>query len=352
MENQRNSFIVVLNYFLGILFIVSAISKLFPIHAFELTIVSQRITDWSLAPYLSRLIIGLEFFIGISFFFTNYKKKFVYPASFILLMVFNIHLLYSILTGHNADNCGCFGEFIPMTSVQALLKNLVLNLFLIYLFLKDSNPQKDNKIFTISSGVLTYVFLFIFFPIRTYITPKVESTETKKFLTDSVRHEIKTDSIIQPNSTETLIDTSKNIKTVIEENKENLLPRTKSVFSSYTNFNGKNVNLDEGIKTVALFSLDCDHCMESAKKYFELESKYTLPPLYILFLGEENQVNNFFNYAGKTYPYIILDVMEFFPFLNSSPPRIVLLNNGNIVLDTDSEKDILNSIKEKYSKAK
>ena len=42
----------------------------------------------------------------------------------ILLSLFSFHLAIQAISG-DASNCGCFGELIPMTPLEALIKNIL-----------------------------------------------------------------------------------------------------------------------------------------------------------------------------------------------------------------------------------
>ena len=81
-------------------------------------------------------------------------------------------------------------------------------------------------------------------------------------------------------------------------------PKVKSVFAAFREFSGGEiVNLDNGIKLVCLFSLDCEDCMQTAFKLGQAKNDWkNFPKVYILFLGEEEQVNNFFDAAAMTFP--------------------------------------------------
>jgi hypothetical protein len=50
----------------SILFLVSAVSKMFPLWMFEKQLVDLGICGWCDAPYFSRLLIALEVAIGIA----------------------------------------------------------------------------------------------------------------------------------------------------------------------------------------------------------------------------------------------------------------------------------------------
>ena len=93
---KNNYVVTTLKIFLGCIFIFSGIVKLFPIEPFEFIIVKQGIAGWETVPYLSRLIIGFEIFLGFSLLQKSYIKKIFIPAAVILLAIFTLHLFYRI----------------------------------------------------------------------------------------------------------------------------------------------------------------------------------------------------------------------------------------------------------------
>jgi len=87
------------------------------------------------ASYFSRTLIGIEFALGILLLQPHYLKKLVVPATFLMLLIFSIHLsIQSFIYGGNAGNCGCFGSLLPMTPIQAIIKNVVAMGLLGYLY--------------------------------------------------------------------------------------------------------------------------------------------------------------------------------------------------------------------------
>jgi len=322
---MNNKLIWIFRIVIGSLFIVSAISKLFPIEAFDLTIVNQGITNWNIAPYLSRFIISVELFLGISFFVTPFVKKIAVPFSFLLLLVFCVHLIFLISTGSGSKDCGCFGELIPMSSLEALIKNLIL-IFLLFLLHKYFLFEKKLN-YSIAFSVYSIVFtgMFLIFQVKPYnIPPKDESPAQN----------LDSSQTVSPSTAEKDLDTIHAKKEISDVEKKNS-PKAVSAFASFREFSSdQNVNLDEGIKLVCLFSLDCEDCMETANKLGKAKKEWNnFPPLYILFLGDEEQVQGFFEVAETISPYKIISAQTFFPLIKNYPPRIVLLNNGNIIGD-------------------
>ena len=120
------------------LFVLSAVAKMFPIWAFEKQLVDLGLMSWCMAPYFSRALIALELAIGILIIQPHFLKKIVIPVTIGLLVVFCAHLtLEMVKHGAMNGNCGCFGEWIPMTPLQSIIKNGVL-IALILLISTDS----------------------------------------------------------------------------------------------------------------------------------------------------------------------------------------------------------------------
>src|SRR4051812_42921577 len=112
---------------LGLIFIYSGYTKLVPvIETFEFTFVDIGIANWYTAPVIARLLIGLEFFLGFLLILNYHLKKFTLPFTIALLLFFIIYLCVQIATTGNNGNCGCFGEHIKMTPLEAIVKNIVM----------------------------------------------------------------------------------------------------------------------------------------------------------------------------------------------------------------------------------
>ncbi len=338
---MSNKLIWLLRFILGSLFIVSAVSKLFPIEAFDLTIVNQEITDWSVAPYLSRFIISIELFLGFSFFISVFVKKIAIPFSFLLLFVFCIQLIFIIASGSGSKNCGCFGEFIPMSSLEALIKNIIL-IFLLFLIKKYFTYDKKLN-FSLPFGIFSIVFagIFLIFQIKPYKIPQKneESSLTLDSAITTSHSEIVNERDTTQNKKETLAVT-KDDKTKT---------KSVSVFAPFKDFgSNQTVNLDEGIKLVCLFSLDCEDCMETAHKLGQAKKDWkNFPPIYVLFLGKDEQIKGFFEAAETTFPYKIISAQTFFPLINNHPPRVVLMNYGNVIGDWNYESFDLDKLNAK-----
>lgn len=320
---------------------VSGIAKLFPIWAFEKQLVDLGITSWCYAPYLARFIIAFEISIGISILQPYYLKKIVIPATILLLLAFCIHLSVEMYQhGAMSGNCGCFGQLIPMTPLEAFIKNIVTIFLLIYLFKTVESKEKDRSksIYLFFIYLASALVLFVFFP----FCPCKDSETVNQTLntSDTIKQNvISPDSTVyEISNTKSSDSSAKNIKPAKKNNSvikpENGSKKTKSRYSQYTTFGNKTVNLDEGKKIICFFAAGCDHCRNTAKEIYLLSKKIDLPPVYVFFMNEETElIPDFFKEANCNFPYTILEVPVFWELLgtNADTPGVILLWNGNII---------------------
>ncbi len=368
--NTKQKLILSLRLLIGVLFIFSAIAKLYPIEAFEKQLVDLGFASWTTAPFFSRTIIGFEAFLGIAFFQKNYLRSIIIPATTGLLIVFCVHLSYVIYTtGGNSGNCGCFGQLLPMTPIEALLKNIATLGLLGYLYTLTKKYETKKLILPLALAGLTYLTLFFTFPVKSYVTDfneeslvSIDSTliETEQAITDStvnivttttdtVKKEGNNTGIKKEKITTAKVDTSKKEQVEVKNTTVVYPPKT-SIYASFKNYSdGVTANVDKGTSIVALLSLECEHCMETARKIGELSKEQKIPPVYFLFFGSPGQLDHFFEEAKYKFPYKIIEPQIFFPLLgdNPSPPRVSVLKEGNIVADYNFES----FSKEKLKKA-
>ena len=341
---MKRKILILIQILAGCLFIFSSVAKLAPIETFEQILVRQGLANWESVVYFSRIIIIIELFLGLSFFQNSYIKKIFTPAAIGLLLIFSAHLTYTIITEGSRDNCGCFGRLIVMTPLEALIKNIILLIPLIYLYFNVESPgvnlkpvKKESFKLPAAYFVFSLLAVMLLFPIKHYELPDkmIEtSTAEKERLSDvQIKNEIgETEAEVK---TETPIEQKPSNE--IEIKTEPRLEKRVSVFAGFKEFSGEEVDLDNGEKIVALFSLDCEDCMETALKIGELIKTNDLPPIYVLFLGEQDQVADFFEAAQNEFKYQIIPPQKFFPLIGNFPPRIVYLKDGNILGDWDHD---------------
>ncbi|MDP4964559.1 MAG: hypothetical protein NWQ55_05770 [Salibacteraceae bacterium] len=132
-----------LRLFYGLLFVASAIAKLFPVESFELILIKQVGISWHWVAYFSRGLIFLEFALGLAI-ITGFQLRKSILASLGLLGAFSVYLMIQITSGAGDENCGCFGELIPLDAIQSLIKNAFFAVFAV-LLLFISNRKSEHK---------------------------------------------------------------------------------------------------------------------------------------------------------------------------------------------------------------
>lgn len=298
------------------LFILSALAKLYPspimgIAAFETKYLGATGIEGGFAKVVSRLLIGFELCLAILILLPYYLKKIVFPTTISLLAVFSIHLMVQVFNG-DASNCGCFGELIPMTPLEALIKNiltiglLILPLTVFKDYLEEIKKINPLLVIGLSSSLLMFV----------------------------------------------------------------LLPQSSSVISGADTSAGESEytkyfdDISEGNKLLCFFSPTCEHCMETGKQITALKKKYPglIPEVRILFMdesdnGSESEIDAYFKFIGKKYNYKVLSIEDFVPLFwaDRDFPGVLYLYEGKdrIFFDGSGDKEfnsdkLLKEIKREY----
>jgi thiol-disulfide isomerase/thioredoxin len=312
------------------LFLISAIGKVFPdpsmygtISTFEVQQLYPMGFSELLAKYFSRTLIGIEFSLGILLLFPFNLKKWVIPAIILMLAVFCVHLSIEIATKGNVGNCGCFGSLLPMTPLQALLKN-VLSIGLLGLLLWKHDevlPKKSN--FLAMTNIVTACILAMFMLIPTFkkpvdvvVSPPIGTDTT--IVKDSVPPVVKGGNVV--------VHPTDTVKTP----EKPLGPKQKkSGFAKYY------ANIDQGKKILCFFAPSCEHCQETAKELTEMKkANPDFPEIQILFMDEApEEIPNFFKFAGANYPNKVIEIIEFWNAIGNEKnvPGVCYLWNGNVM---------------------
>ena len=318
----------ILRLIISALFILSAVAKLYPspyfaISTFEVKQLYPLGFSEGFAPYFSRILIGFEFALGIAILLKDYLKKITIPATVLLLAVFTIHLGYTTFVSGNAGNCGCFGELIPMTPVEAIIKNIIAIGLLVWLFKLVPADEKSNFWLLKSVGLGCILALFMLAPIRP--VEKVMDEPTSE-IQENLGVVIDSTSLLT-NEVPTAAITKDTVKKVEEKKLEDAPKKVKSGYEKY--FPG----IDNDKKILCYFVPGCDHCMDTAKELNEMRKKdKNFPPIYVIFMNEEpEKVPTFFEFAGTKFPYKMIDVIPFWTELGSGrdTPGVKYLWNGN-----------------------
>lgn len=347
----------VLRIAIAVLFFVSGLAKLFPITAFEKQIFDLFDVAFCHAQYFARFILALEFAIAIGLLQPHYLKRFVLPVTALVLLAFNVHLGMEIYaTGGGEGSCGCFGQWLPMTPMEAFLKNwltLALVGWLAYL-LPESKKVKHNFAYILLIFTTAAAAMFALRPFCPCEQPVEDAGAWEEEVdSDGLTWELAVDSTAAAAAAaDSVANAATNASAtpsptaVQQEGAAASVPApaapavdpgpaaVKSVFAGYRQFGPKQINLDKGKKLVCMFHPDCDHCKETAAKICAMPRTAGMPEVVILFLDEDaDRIPAFFDAAGCRAPYQVIGHGPFFDLLGSGSdtPGVFCLWNGNVV---------------------
>lgn len=298
MKIAKRIIAILISIGLGLIFLYSGYTKLTPlIETFEFTFVDIGIGNWYTAPVIARILIGLEFFIGALLLMNYHLKKFTLPLTIGLLLFFIIYLLLQITISGNSGNCGCFGEHLKMTPLQAIIKNIIMiAAALVVYFLYGGWRVKLNTLFLSVIGVTVVLVPFIVNP--------VDYSYTSNNLDEKVNYPLELNLLFQPE------DTSK-----VE------VPK---------------VDIRKGKQVVAFLSLTCHHCRIAAKKFRLIKKSNQNLPIYFILNGDKSNYKPFIeDTKADNIPSSYCLGKSFVQLATTHLPRIYYLDNGIVIRKVD-----------------
>lgn len=360
MKKNKHTIALVIRGLIAFLFLLSAVAKIYPspyfaITTFEVKQLYPMGFSETTAAYFSRTLIGIEFALGLLILQRNFLRKLVIPATILMLVVFIIHLTIDTIANGNSGSCGCFGELLPMTPVEAIIKNVISVALLVWLY-KLIPAGTDKKNFWILTTVTFACILGIF--MAAPIQPRISNVGTDEPAETAFDTITTTTPAIDTTKVTTVAESATQTEPAATEQPVAAQepPKTKSVYSQYF------ASADKGKKIIGLFAPGCDHCQQTAKLLTQMRAKNKdLPELLIIFMDEEaEQIPKFFEIAGAQYPYKMVDVITFWKLIeNGDTPGVVYQWNGKKIKMWDgiNEKEfksseLLNLYKKPYAELK
>jgi uncharacterized membrane protein YphA (DoxX/SURF4 family) len=299
----------VLSLIIGGTFIFSAISKIPTLEQFGWTIVETTFLNWTMAEWFTRILIGFEFFLGILFIIHFKIKKIAIPFSIALLTAFTLYLFLVIKQYGASGNCGCFGEYIPMTPLQSIFKNVGMIVILAVMqFIQYEWNFKWKNLLTIFLLLGSILIPILFSPPESIYLAEKEPILNKPIPLSLLYH-------------------SNNNKAPIKE-------------------------LRKGKHVIAFMSMTCEYCRKAAKRMRIMKEKNPSLPFYIILNGDSSKLNEFFNDTRATnVDYSIFNGVEQFTTLadGHSLPKIRMVEDTTVYKEpnyiTMDEKSIVTWLK-------
>lgn len=278
---------VVLKVLLGLMFIVSAILKVFDMDKFELYIYSYHFFSLNFSFLVARAAIIAELVLGIGL-VSNCFHKLMWWGSVAMLAGYTLLLLYAQIIGRT-DSCHCFGEFLPFNPWQSLLKNLVLVGLFALVYKVKGFQFKRQRMALLGVIVAASVSVFLVSPPDNY-TPGYRS-----------RGDLNQDLFAEMLATPPM----------------------------------DSLRLWEGKQVVCLFSTSCKYCQLAAHKLSIMQQHYGFPAENItyVFMGTNEGITTFYEQSeSSAYRNVLYkDIIRFLKVSDGNFPTIVLVENGTVV---------------------
>lgn len=291
-------FFFLLCAFMGLVFLYSGYTKLYPIEPFEFTFVELGLGGWRLAPFIARFMIGLEFFIGFLLIMGLYIRRFTIKLTIASLVMFCIYLIFVMATAGNNGNCGCFGTAISMTPLQALIKNVIMIAvcFVIYRFYDGFSFFYENTRFK-KPGKWLFILLFLTGFALPHILNYVDLSYSEAYLTE------KEDSF------------KLELDSLYKHDKIHQAPES----------------LSKGKHIISFMSLSCPHCRIAAKKFKLIREKNPEISIYLVLNGDYKDLQSFFeDTKARNLDYCVLNGPSFIYLAGLNLPAIYLVNNSMV----------------------
>lgn len=273
---------------MAVVFLFSAVSKLFAFHPFVWNVMDAGISDMTAASIVARLFIGLELLLGLFLLFHLFLRSFTYPAVVSLLVVFSVYLGLLIMRQGDGGNCGCFGEAYEMKPSAAIIKNIVMMLVAVVLaYIRPGSYYKQAVWLSATVSIASLTAPFIIFPIA---------------------------GSNKPITTQEYIDLTPLYHSNNPENK----PAA--------------VELRTGKHIVVFLSLTCSHCRKAAFQLQVVKRQHPELPLFFVLNGHPDQLSDFFaeTHAERVPHLLFRGAAEFQAMAGSGVPAIYYVNNSVI----------------------
>jgi uncharacterized membrane protein YphA (DoxX/SURF4 family) len=303
-------FAIVLQLIVGFTFIISALSKIPTLEIFGWTIVETTFLNWTVAEWFARILIGLELFVGIALVLHVRNRNFILPIAFAMMLVFSAYLILIWIQYGNSGNCGCFGELLPMTPAESILKNILLLMMLIVI--RQFGFQYNFKFQKMALAILSLIC--IAFPVW-------ESPPESIYIAE----------------------------------KEPLLNKPIPLSLLYTSLQNKAplVELRKGKHIVSFMSLTCTFCRKAAKRLRIMKKENPQLPIFIVLNGDSTKLKTFFDDTkASNIDYIHFNGPDEFLRMNGSAsfPSIKWVEDTTVIRESNyvtlDEKEILAWIKQ------
>ena len=276
-----------LKVLLGLVFVVSAVLKLFDMDKFEIYIYSYHFFSLNASFMVARLAIIIELVLGIGL-ISHCLHKLMWWGSIAMLAGYSLLLIYAMYLGRT-DSCHCFGDFLQLDPKQSLVKNGVLMLLFLPIYRMESWKTPFRWLILCITVMVSTIAVFVISP---------------------------------PDNLTSNADPVQNLQLELFNEMLDDAPLDA-------------LNLREGKQVICFFSTSCEYCQMAAHKLSLMQQFYGFPKENItyLFMGNEESIAKFYEESGSAQYRDVLysDVARLLKAINGNFPVIVFLEDGEVV---------------------
>ena len=288
MKNAKTILPIALKMLLGVMFIVSAVLKVFDMDQFEIYIYSYHFFSLNFSFLVARAAIIVELVLGIGL-VSNCFHKLMWWGSMAMLLGYTLLLIYAFVIGRT-DNCHCFGDFLQFNPWQSILKNMVLMGLFALIYKVKGWRFRGQWLALATVALVATVAVFIISPPDNFMPSDAEnSLQTDYF-----------DAALQEPPL-------------------------------------KDLELAEGKQVVCFFSTGCEFCQMAAHKLSLMQRFYGFPAdrITYVFMGSEEGIERFYedSQSARYRNVLYKDVLNLLKITSGNFPVLVFLENGNVVLE-------------------
>lgn len=274
-----------LKVLLGLVFIVSAVLKVFDMDRFEIYVYSYHFFNLNFSFLVARAAIILELVLGIGL-LSQTMHKLYWWGSVAMLGGYSLLLKYALTLGRT-DSCHCFGDFLQLDPKQSLIKNGVLLVLFLLVYKMDSWRTPFRWLILILAIMASSIGVFV-------ASPPDNMANT---------------------------DPAHNLQIELFEEMLDEAPLDS-------------LHLDEGKQIVCFFSAGCEYCQTAARKLSLMQQFHGFPRERVtyLFMGGEAEVSRFYELSeSERYREVIYPDSRMLKAVSGNLPTIVLMENGEVV---------------------
>ena len=278
MKLNKSSIIYATHFILACFTISWGLSNLYPIELFEFRLVEQSLSNWTTAPFVSRIYIGIMFFIGTAMLF-NINPRNIITKLTLFCFAIPVFDLFWDAANSNEIIVGSYATIFKINKEFAYLTYLTAIAFCSFLLYKKANTDLKYRWIKYTLSLICLALPFVLNPVYP----------------------------------ENFTDQSESISENVSLEELN--------YSNHT-------NLSENV-IFAFFSTSCPYCILAAKKMQVAQKLYVdFPNVHVFFIGSKEAVEYFFKESNTLFPYSFPEQNSFFKIAGNSFPSFIYVENG------------------------